>query len=117
MTRLLVDENLWPGAIAAIGALGHDVTWIRDEAPGIDDVQVLALAQNERRLLITQDKGFGDLVFARGLPASYRVLLLRARRTQADRTSELVDAVQGQEDWNRVFAVVEGGRTRATELL
>ena len=84
--------------------------------PGIDDVQVLALARTERRLLITQDKGFGDLVFARGLPASYGVILLRARRTQTDRTRELVDAVEGRDNWFGIFAVAEGGRTRATEL-
>ena len=79
-------------------------------------MQVLALAQTERRLLITQDKGFGDLVFARGLPASYGVILLRARRTQTDRTRELVDAVEGRDNWFGIFAVAEGGRTRATEL-
>lgn len=116
MTRILADENLWPGAVAALRELGHDVVWIRDAAPGIDDVQVLAFAQTERRLLITQDKGFGDLVFARGLPANYGVILLRARRTQSDRTSELVHAVESRDDWYGIFAVAEGGRTRATEL-
>lgn len=116
MTRILADENLWPGAIAALQALGHDVVWIRDEAPGIDDERVLALAQTERRLLITQDKGFGDLVFARSLPANYGVILLRARRTQTDRTRELVDAVESRDDWYGIFAVAEEGRTRAVEL-
>jgi predicted nuclease of predicted toxin-antitoxin system len=47
---------------------GEDVLWIRAEAPGISDEQVLAPAQAEDRLLITFDKDFGELAFRARLP-------------------------------------------------
>ena len=47
--------------------LGHDVLSARDAAPHATDETLLALANRERRVLITEDKDFGELVFVRGL--------------------------------------------------
>ena len=47
--------------------LGHDVLSARDAAPHATDEALLALANRERRVLITEDKDFGELVFVRGL--------------------------------------------------
>ncbi len=48
---------------------GHDVTSIvRDYARSIQDEDVLSLATHERRILITNDKDFGELVHRGRLP-------------------------------------------------
>ncbi len=47
---------------------GHDVAWVRTDAPGSTDQQVLARAVAEDRILLTFDKDFGDLAFRAGLP-------------------------------------------------
>lgn len=42
--RILADEN-FPGlAVAALQQQGHDVRWVRAEAPGMSDPEVLAWA-------------------------------------------------------------------------
>ena len=48
--------------------LGHDVITASDIDPRADDEYLLELAYQENRILITEDKDFGDLVFVRGLP-------------------------------------------------
>lgn len=40
---------------------GHDVTWIRESTPGLEDEAVLARSYDQERILLTQDWGFGEL--------------------------------------------------------
>jgi len=57
--RIKLDENLPAKLASLLHALGHDVDTVRDEQlQGSDDPTVWKAAQNERRLLITQDLVF-----------------------------------------------------------
>ena len=47
---------------------GHDVLSVQEVAPRATDDEVLAMALAEQRVLITEDKDFGELVFVRRLP-------------------------------------------------
>lgn len=47
---------------------GHDVFSAREHCPQASDEALLALAREDGRVLITEDKDFGELVFLRGLP-------------------------------------------------
>jgi len=66
--RFLADENFPGSAVAALEAAGHDVVWIGLAAPGAADPYVLAWAAREERILLTFDKGFGELARASTLP-------------------------------------------------
>jgi predicted nuclease of predicted toxin-antitoxin system len=48
--------------------LGHDVLSAIEVDPRAADDAVLALALREERVLVTEDKDFGELVFVRRLP-------------------------------------------------
>ena len=48
--------------------LGHDVLSARDGHANASDEALLAIAYREDRVLVTEDKDFGELVFLRGLP-------------------------------------------------
>ena len=61
--RLLANENFPLDAVTALQENGYDVAWIREDARGSSDEQVLARAQQEDRILITFDKDFGELAF------------------------------------------------------
>lgn len=57
--KLLVDENIPNMTVTLLKEQGHDVLDIRGtEREGISDQELWALANEERRLLITTDKGF-----------------------------------------------------------
>ena len=63
MARFLADENFLGDAVTALREAGHDIAWIRTDAPGSTDRQVLTRAVAERRILLTFDKDFGDLAY------------------------------------------------------
>lgn len=48
--------------------LGHDVLSALERDPRASDEALLALAIQEERVLVTEDKDFGELVFVRRLP-------------------------------------------------
>jgi predicted nuclease of predicted toxin-antitoxin system len=75
--RFLADENFPGDAVTALRAAGHDVLWIRADAPGIIDQDVLARSFEDARVLLTFDKDFGELAWRSGLPASCGIVLFR----------------------------------------
>lgn len=46
---------------------GHDVLFARESCPQASDETLLAIAWREGRVVVTEDKDFGELVFLRGL--------------------------------------------------
>ena len=52
----------------SLAAQGHDVLSALERNPRATDEEILALAMEERRILVTEDKDFGELVFVRRLP-------------------------------------------------
>lgn len=48
--------------------LGHDVRLVGENNPSLSDEEILVLGHKERRLVITLDKDFGELVFIRRRP-------------------------------------------------
>lgn len=67
--RFLLDESAEARIATFLIARGHDATRIgRDYPAALSDEQVLALAHQERRVLIANDKDFGELVVRRRLP-------------------------------------------------
>ena len=59
--KVLVDSCIWPGARDRIAAAGHEVEWVGawDADPG--DEEILARAFNNRQVVVTLDKDFGEL--------------------------------------------------------
>lgn len=67
--RFLLDQSADARLVPYLRSLGHDVVRVgRDLPGGIPDTEVLSLAVAEKRILITDDKDFGELVFHRHLP-------------------------------------------------
>ncbi len=115
--RILANENFPSDAVTALQARGHDVAWIRTDAPGSSDPQVLARAQAEDRILVTFDKDFGELAFRSRLPASSGVVLFRISAPSSSHVARVaVAALESRTDWAGHFAVVEDDRIRLTPL-
>ena len=68
---------------------GHDVSSVAERDPRASDVEVLAMAVEEGRILITEDKDFGELVFVRRLPYSCIIRFVDMR------VEEKVSAMRG----------------------
>jgi predicted nuclease of predicted toxin-antitoxin system len=93
MLRFLAEESCDFAAVRALRTAGFDVLSVAEASAGADDERVIALALRERRILLTEDKDFRQLVFAAGSKC-LGVMLIRfpasARSTVAARMLELV---------------------------
>jgi predicted nuclease of predicted toxin-antitoxin system len=62
--KFLLDENTEFRVGVFLKEQGHDVTAIAHDYPAsISDREVLAIALSERRILLTSDHDFGELIF------------------------------------------------------
>src|SRR4051794_29761327 len=75
MMIVLADESVDIPVIARLRADGHTVVAVRELAPGIDDPNVLALANEQAAVLLTMDKDFGDLTVRDQLPVAGVILI------------------------------------------
>jgi len=64
---------------ALLTGLGHDVRSALDIDPRAPDETLLAVALREARVLVTEDKDFGELVFGRRLPHPTIVRLIEMK--------------------------------------
>ena len=61
-TQFLVDECCPVALVAELRKLEFDVRYVAEDASGVADADVLALATRDDRVLVTTDKDFGLLV-------------------------------------------------------
>ncbi|MFB3883266.1 MAG: DUF5615 family PIN-like protein [Armatimonadota bacterium] len=76
--RLPADENVEQPVVNRLREAGHDVICVADVLPGASDEDVLSMADRDNRVLLTNDKDFGDTAFRQGRAAA-GVILLRFR--------------------------------------
>ena len=117
MARFLADENFLGDAVTALREAGHDIVWIRTDAPGSTDREVLTRAVAERRILLTFDKDFGDLAYRCRLPATCGIVLFRISLPSPSIAVHLIKTIlQSRNDWAGHFSVVEENRLRMRAL-
>jgi predicted nuclease of predicted toxin-antitoxin system len=84
--NFVADESCARPVIQALREAGHEVVAIAEIARGATDDQVLERALKEKRVLITEDRDFGELVYARGRSSAGVILVRfpsRARRAKS----------------------------------
>jgi predicted nuclease of predicted toxin-antitoxin system len=77
---VIADENINYHIIKALREIDIDVLSISEQFPGISDEEVIQLAINSSRIVITEDKDFGEWVFAHN-KKNISVILLRYHHT------------------------------------
>jgi len=115
--RWLADECIDAALVVRLRAGGHDVVYMAEIAPAATDAEVMARAQREQRLLLTEDKDFGDLVYRYGGQAPGIVLLRIDPAMHALKQERLVAAIArfGEGLFGR-YVIVEEARFRSRPL-
>jgi predicted nuclease of predicted toxin-antitoxin system len=111
--RFLADECCDYAAVRALRSAGHEVETISELAPKAEDGQVMDLAANQGRILVTEDKDFGQLVYAAARHASGVILLRFPGNARGAIGPALVSAVErlGEHLYGS-FVVVRPGNLR-----
>ncbi len=73
--NLLADENIPRLVIRQLRELGFNVTSITETSPSIKDTEVISLAAQLDRVILTADKDFGELAFRHSLSVPGIILL------------------------------------------
>ena len=115
--RWLADECVSASLVASLRTAGHDVRYIAEMAPGLSDSKVIALAFADERLLLTEDKDFGELTVRLGRSVPGLVLIRIDPADSPMQAARLNDVIAryGAELFGR-YVVVEQARMRVREL-
>ena len=91
--RFMADESCDFAVVRALRQAGHDVLYVSEADPGAEDDALVVRAYAEGRVVLTEDRDFGRLVFAASRPAAGVVYLrfpVSARETMGQAVLALV---------------------------
>jgi predicted nuclease of predicted toxin-antitoxin system len=116
--KLLADENVHGDIVAWPRAGAHDVLYAAELLRGNSDDELLAIAREQERILITDDKDFGELVYHRQL-VTHGIVLLRLKNPSVAARLRHLETI-----WATVesqlpgrFVVTSDWKVRARDLL
>ena len=111
--KVLIDVSAGEAVAAALRGLGHDVATVRDRDPRLPDIDILAWAFADTRVVVTMDKDFGELVHHSGQSHSGVVLLRMESARSADKARVVTEIFTHYADQlPGKFAVYQDGRLR-----
>lgn len=87
--KFLIDENIDRRIALRLLADGHEVRQVALIAPSISDQIVLQMGAEQREIVVTDDKDFGELVFKHNQDNG-GVILLRLEGLSGETRAEIV---------------------------
>lgn len=115
--KLLADENVDGAIVAWLRAAGHDVAWGAESAPTATDREVIERCLVEKRILLTNDLDFGEMVFRQGLTPAGVVLLRLQAGAESDRLARFMQhwpVIEGRSEGN--YLVVRNNAVRVRPI-
>ncbi|HSO77634.1 MAG TPA: DUF5615 family PIN-like protein [Bacteroidales bacterium] len=88
--RFIVDECTGPGVARWLREHNHEVFSVYEEGRGMDDDTIVRKAFSENRILITNDKDFGEKIYRERFQHKGLVLL----RLEDERSASKIEAVR-----------------------
>jgi predicted nuclease of predicted toxin-antitoxin system len=112
--RFLANENFPLPSVRHLREAGYDVAAITEDSPGIEDREVLARAVLERRVILTFDRDYGELIYRLGLSPSSGVIYLRYQpRSPIEPAEQLLILLQTEGlQFEGKFTVIEREQMR-----
>lgn len=108
--RFLADESCDFAVVRALRQAGHDVTAVSEISPRAEDSAVINLALREARILLTEDKDFGHLVYAHGKKSKGVILLRYPSAQRSDLAKDVIQLVNKySKKLDKSFVVVQPG--------
>ena len=77
--KFLADANIESKVVQFLRNSGYDVKWVLEDNPFLSDEDILEISYKEKRILITNDKDFGELVY-KDYRNTFSIILLRVEQ-------------------------------------
>lgn len=113
--KFLADECCDAAMVAFLKQDGHDVLYVMEDEPGALDKNILEKAFIEGRILITEDKDFGELVYSLKKPARGIILIrieVKGRHLKLPRLKKLINNYGSKIEGSFVVVDIEKFRFR-----
>lgn len=116
--RFLADQDVYAATVELLRVSGHDVATATDlNLATASDEDVLRVAQADRRILLTRDRDYGNLVFVQNLQAGVIYLrMIPATMAAVHAELQTVLAQHREQDLLAAFVVVEPARHRLRRI-
>ncbi|OIO20125.1 MAG: hypothetical protein COZ80_03860 [Ignavibacteria bacterium CG_4_8_14_3_um_filter_37_9] len=117
MIKFIADVNIEKLIVVELRKAGYDVTWILETDKYLEDVQILLQANIEKRILLTNDKDFGELVYRQKLLSSGIILFRVKEQDEKVKYSLLKDfLLNNKESVYHNFIVITKNKIRIIKL-
>lgn len=93
---ILADENIDFAIIKAIRNIGIDVYSVAESDFGISDSDVIKLSLNPSRIILTEDKDFGEWVYAHNVKGISVIFLRYDYHETIEITSILINLLESR---------------------
>ncbi|MCF8364781.1 MAG: DUF5615 family PIN-like protein [Bacteroidales bacterium] len=117
--KLLANENFPNTSVRILRLAGYDICSIGDDFPGIMDEEVVQLAVDENRTILTFDSDYGELIFKHGYKPSAGVIYLRWEGFQPDEPGNLLVEIlkSGKLEFSGMLTVISKNSIRQRAYL
>jgi predicted nuclease of predicted toxin-antitoxin system len=113
MMRFLADESCDFAVVRALRTAGYDVLTISENTPRAEDSEVIEIALRDKRILLTEDKDFGRLVYSHGQETPGVIFLRFPTFARKQISKDVPNLVKQQgEKLAGSFLTVQPGRIR-----
>src|SRR5262245_13453414 len=116
--KFLTDHDVYAVTSNFLKGLGHDVVGaFQLGLASAADAELLKVAQDQERILVTRDRDYGALVFAQGQATGVIYLRILPSSTKAvhDELARVL-TIHSEQELKTSFVVIEPGRHRIRKL-
>lgn len=87
--KFLVDESVEYSIVLFLRETGHDVKSVAEDFPTSEDSSILSYSNKANRILITNDKDFGELIYRLKYPHKGVILFRLSTEDSKSKTERL----------------------------
>ena len=119
--KILADEGFNGNFVRELREVGFDIEWIVETNAGILDEEVIEIAKANNQILLTEDKDFGEWVFAHQATGLTIVFV----RYKAEDILEIIESLvlilkelEGSKSYENIyeFITISRGKIRRREI-
>lgn len=115
--KLLADESVDFPVVKILRDNNFPVDYVTEIKPGITDNQVINLAKQKKRILLTADKDFGELIFRLNKISSGIVLYMFSGLNNAQKSKIILNIIQNYiTDIPGSFTVISKNQVRIKKM-
>ena len=113
----VADENFDLNIVELLRQESYFIKSITEIAPSIADPQVLAIAVEQKAVVLTEDKDFGELVYRLRLPHCGILLIRPMKMNPAEKAVRIIDSIRKHINQLAIaFAVLSSDNFRIKSL-